>query len=176
MNVDEMLRRLQALSRDLSDDERRTVSEGLSEPELAVFDLLTKPDPVLTEEQRAEVKAVARKLMEHITERLVLDWRKKAETREAARVLVKDVPDELPDAYDPETWQRKTDAVFNHIFASYYDDGHSVYDEDAADSHRGAVAVAAPPAVVTAPAGVDIDQITQAVLEQIKANPALAAC
>jgi type I restriction enzyme, R subunit len=174
LNVDEMLRRLQALSRDLSDDERRTVSEGLSEPELAVFDLLTKPDPVLTEEQRAEVKAIARKLMEHITERLVLDWRKKAETREAARVLVKDVLDELPDAYDPETWQRKTDAVFNHIFASYYDDGYSVYDEHARAPDRGAVALATPSATATAPASIDIDQITQAVLEQIKANPALA--
>src|ERR1019366_6462196 len=109
LNVDEMLRRLQALSRDLSEDEQRTVSEGLSEPELAVFDLLTKPDPVLTEQQRADVKLVARKLMEHITERLVLDWRKKAETREAARVLVRDVLDELPDVYDPGIWQRKTD-------------------------------------------------------------------
>ena len=67
--------------------------------------------------------------MAHIKERLVLDWRRKAETREAARVLVKDVLDELPDAYDPETWERKTDVVFNHIFASYYDDGRSVYDE-----------------------------------------------
>jgi type I restriction enzyme, R subunit len=148
------------------------VSEGLSELELAIFDLLTKPDPVLTEEQRTEAKAVARKLMEHITEWLVLDWRKKAETREAARVLVKDVLDELPDAYDPETWQRKTDAVFNHIFASYYD-GHSVYDEDAHPRDRRAVALGTPPATATATAGIDINQVTRAVLEQIKANPGL---
>ena len=131
LNVDELLRRLQSLSRGLSEDEQRTAAEGLSESELAVFDLLTKPDPVLTVEQRAEVKKIARKLMEHITERLVLDWRKKAETREAARSLVKDILDELPDAYDKETWERKSDAVFNHIFASYYDDGQSVYDEGA---------------------------------------------
>jgi len=123
LNVDEMLRRLQALSRQLSDHEQRTAREGLSEPELAVFDLLTKPDPRLTDEQRGEVKGIARKPMEHITDRLVLDWRRKAETREAARVLVRDVLDELPDAYDRATWQRKADAVFNHIFASYYDDG-----------------------------------------------------
>ncbi len=137
LNVDEMLRRLRSLSQQLSEDEQRTAREGLSEPELAVFDLLTRPDPLLTEEQRGEVKRIARKLMEHITERLVLDWRKKAETRAAARVLAGDVLDELPDAYDAETWQRKSDAVFNHIFASYYDDGHSVY-HDA----PGAVAVA----------------------------------
>ena len=50
LNVEEMLRRLQALSRELSEDEQRTAREGLSEPELAVFDLLTKPDPELTDE------------------------------------------------------------------------------------------------------------------------------
>ena len=45
-------------------------------------------------------------------------------------MLVKDVLDELPGT---PTTQRSTTAsasiVFNHIFASYYDDGHSVYDE-----------------------------------------------
>ncbi len=173
LNVDEMLRRLQSLSRQLSEDEQRTASEGLSEPELAVFDLLTKPDPDLTEEQYVEVKKVARKLMEHITERLVLDWRKKAQTREAARVLVKDILEELPDAYDPETWQRKSDVVFNHIFASYYDDGHSVY-EEGAPSPGGAVVAVAPTPVNSPPAEIDVAEITQAVLEQIKTNPALA--
>ena len=166
LNVDEMLKRLQALSRQLSEDEQRTARDGLSEPELAVFDLLTRPDPELTEEARTQVKQVAHKLMEHITDRLVLDWRRKAETREAARVLVRDVLEELPDAYDPDTWQRKTDAVFNHIFASYYDDGSSVYDEGAPMGPSVAVA--------TAPAEFDVDEVTRAVLEQIRADPALA--
>lgn len=171
LNVDEMLKRLQALSRQLSDDEQRTAREGLHEPELAVFDLLTKPDPVLTDEERAQVKQVARKLMDHISDRLVLDWRRKAETREAARVLVRDVLDTLPDAYDPETWQRKTDAVFNHIFASYYDDGSSVYDEGAPDG--AAVAVLTPPAPGGA-AQVDVDEITQAVVSRLREDATLA--
>jgi type I restriction enzyme R subunit len=170
LNVEEMLRRLQALSRELSDDEQRTAREGLSEPELAVFDLLTKPDPELSAEERAQVKQIATKLMAHITDRLVLDWRRKAETREAARVLVRDVLDELPEAYDPETWQRKTDAVFNHIFASYYDDGSSVY--DGGSSREASVAVAEPPPA--AAAQLDVDEITRPVLEQIRADPALA--
>jgi type I restriction enzyme R subunit len=37
LNVDELLRRLQSLSRGLSEDEQRTATEGLSESELAVF-------------------------------------------------------------------------------------------------------------------------------------------
>jgi type I restriction enzyme R subunit len=174
LNVDEMLRRLQALSQQLSDDERRTAREGLSEAELAVFDLLTKPDPKLTPEEREHVKRIGRKLMEHITERLVLDWRKKAETREAARVLVKDVLDELPDVYDPEIWERKTDAVFNHIFASYYDDGRSVYDEDALRVGEAAIAVAPAPTLAPAPVELDVAQITAAVLDQIRTSPELA--
>jgi type I restriction enzyme R subunit len=171
LNVDEMLKRLQALSRQLSEDEQRTAREGLDEAELAVFDLLTKPDPVLTDEERAQVKEVARKLMDHITDRLVLDWRRKAETREAARVLVRDVLDALPEAYDPDVWQRKTDAVFNHIFTSYYDDGSSVYDEGAPEG--GAVAVLTPPSP-GATAQVDVDEITEAVVSRLREDSALA--
>lgn len=170
MNVDELLRRLQTLSRQLSDEEQRTAREGLSDPELAIFDLLTKPDPELTDQQQQEVKRIARKLMDHITERLVLDWRKKAETREAARVLVRDVLDELPDVYDAETWERKTDAVFNHIFASYYDDGGSVYD-DAPTGQEASTAVVASPRITPT---IDVESVTQAVVEQIKADPELA--
>lgn len=174
-NVDEMLRRLQSLSRQLSEDEQRTVREGLSEPELAVFDLLTKPDPVLTDEEHEQVKAVARKLMAHIEERLVLDWRKKAETREAARGLVKEILDELPDVYDPDIWERKTEIVFNHIFASYYDDGASVYVEptppiDLEDSVSAAHTVA----LASARASVDVETITTSVIAQIKADSSFA--
>ncbi|MGI8428482.1 MAG: HsdR family type I site-specific deoxyribonuclease [Solirubrobacteraceae bacterium] len=174
-NVDEMLRRLQSLSRQLSEDEQRTVREGLSEPELAVFDLLTKPDPVLTEQEREQVKAVAKKLMSHIEDRLVLDWRKKAETREAARGLVKEILDELPEVYDPEIWERKTEIVFNHIFASYYDDGGSVYVEPtpAVELEDGASAAHAV-ALASPPPGVDVETITTSVIEQIMADSSLA--
>lgn len=168
LNVDEMLRRLQALSRELSEEEQRTAREGLTEAELAVFDLLTRPDPLLRDADREEVKGVARKLMEHIQDRLVLDWRRKAETREAARGLVKDVLDELPEAYDEETWNRKAGIVFDHIFASFYDDGGNVYESEEARveqvralSTRGT-------------ATVDVEEVTAAVLDEIKADPTFA--
>lgn len=103
----------------------------------------------------------------------VLDWRKKAETRDSARVLVKDVPDELPDVYDPDTWQRKSDAVFDHIFASYYDDGGSVYD-DTDGRRQAAVAVVTAPAVTASSTVIDVTEITPAVLERIASSPALA--
>jgi type I restriction enzyme R subunit len=172
LNVDEMLRRLQSLSRELSEEEGRTVREGLSESELAVFDLLIKPEPELTDAEVDEVKRVARKLMEHIQDRLVLDWRRKAETREAARGLVKDILDELPDAYTPDVWQRKAEIVFNHIFASFHDDGGSVYEEPA----PVAVTVEPPPVSPDeiAGGGLDVATVTQTVVERIKTDRAFA--
>jgi type I restriction enzyme, R subunit len=174
-NVDEMLRRLQSLSRQLSADEQRTVREGLSEPELAVFDLLTQPDPILTDEERGQVKAIATKLMAHTEERLVLDWRKKAATREAARGLVKEILDELPEVYEPEMWERKTEIVFNHIFASYYDDGDSVYVEPTSPTDLAfGVSAAHAVAVASPTVSVDVDTITTSVIEQIKADSSFA--
>jgi type I restriction enzyme, R subunit len=167
LNADEMLRRLQALSRELSAEEQRTAREGLTEPQLAVFDLLTRPDPLLGDAEREQVKAVARKLMAHIQDRLVLDWRRKAETREAARGLVKDVLDELPPAYDEETWNRKAGIVFDHIFASFYDDGGSVYEPDEAEAE-------APSSAVPGTAILDVKKVTAAVVEEIKGDPSFA--
>ena len=44
------------------EEERRAAREGLTEEELAIFDLLTKPEPRLTKTQEIEVKNVAREL------------------------------------------------------------------------------------------------------------------
>jgi len=53
----------------------------LTEEELALFDLLTKPDPKLTKKQEVEVKKVAQGLLTKLKrEKLVLDWRKKQQT------------------------------------------------------------------------------------------------
>lgn len=170
VNLDELLRRLMSISRDLSEEEERAIREGLGEDELAVFDLLTRPDPELTADERDQVKLIARKLMAEIQDRLVLDWRRKAETREAARVLVKDVLDQLPEVYDPETWERKTEIVFNHIFASYYDDGASVYDKEAPPA---VTATEEPPA--EAAAGIDVAQVSADEVAELMSNPEFAA-
>ena len=42
LNIDEYLRRLVSLSHDLSEQERRVVTEDMSEEELAIFDLLNQ--------------------------------------------------------------------------------------------------------------------------------------
>lgn len=53
-------------SRGLNEEEQRHVRESLTEPELTVFDLLTRPGPDLSKEERDEVKKVARHLLQRI--------------------------------------------------------------------------------------------------------------
>ncbi len=59
MNVDEFFRQLTEFAKELNLEEKRSVGEQLSEEELAVFDLLTKPDMELTKKDRRQVKKVA---------------------------------------------------------------------------------------------------------------------
>jgi type I restriction enzyme R subunit len=130
LNIDEYLRRLVALSKSLTDEEQRAVVEGLTEEELAIFDLLTKPDPVLTDAEREVVKASAKRLLTHLHDKLVLDWRRRAATTAAVRASIRRILDaDLPaDPYPPEVFDAKVQAVFDHVATAYGDDGHSVYD------------------------------------------------
>ncbi len=130
LNIDEYLRRLVALSQSLTDEEQRAVVEGLSEEELAIFDLLTKPEPVLTDAERDVVKASAKRLLTHLQDKLVLDWRRKAATTADVRASIRRILDtDLPaDPYPPEVFDAKVQAVFDHIVTAYGDDSHSVYD------------------------------------------------
>ncbi len=52
------------MAQELSDEAQRAISEGLNEEELAVFDILTKPEMSLTDKEKQEVKKVAKSLLE----------------------------------------------------------------------------------------------------------------
>lgn len=111
---------LVAFSRGLNEEEQRHVRESLSEPELTVFDLLTRPGPDLSEEEREEVKKVARQLLQRLKQALVIDWRQKAQARAQVRLTIEDELDEgLPRAYSPELYQEKCSAVFEHVFETF---------------------------------------------------------
>ena len=127
-NLEELLRRLKAINDELTAEEQRAVREDLSEAELAIYDLLTKPEPDLTRAQAVEVKVAAKKLLDHIADKLVLDWKRKQQTRSAVKVAVRKVLDnDLPDVYERELFERKVNAVYEHIFTSYHNNGESVY-------------------------------------------------
>ena len=123
--------RLLALVEELNAEDQRTIAEQLSEEELTVFDLLTRPallELELTEAERDEVKAVSKKLLTTLKqEKLVLDWRKRQQSRAAVRVAIDEILDELPECYEPNIYDQKCEAVYQHIYESYYGDGNSIY-------------------------------------------------
>ena len=74
VNAEEHFRRLVEFSQTLNAEERRGIAEGLSEEELAVYDLLLKAGVKLTAKGEQQVKKVARELLEKLEgEKLVLD-------------------------------------------------------------------------------------------------------
>lgn len=127
-NLEEFFERLLKFVNELQQEEKRGISEGLSEEELAVFDLITKPEMKLIKKEEGQVKSIARELLETLKrEKLVLDWRKTQATRAAVRVAVEDKLDELPRVFTREIYTQKCNAVYQHIFESYYGEGRSVY-------------------------------------------------
>jgi type I restriction enzyme, R subunit len=131
-NIDELFRELIALSKTLNEEQQRHVRENLTEEELTVFDILTRPGPELSPEERGEIKKVAHVLLERLKNILTLDWRKRVDARARVQLAIEDILDEgLPRAYTPELYQGKCKAVFEHVYESYVESGASVYTQAA---------------------------------------------
>jgi len=132
INTEKFFQELLAFSKGLSEEESRALSEGLTEEQLAVFDLLMRPAPPLSDNEKSQVKRVAEELLAILKrDKLVLDWRKQQGTRAAVRVAVEETLDRLPEAFTRQLYAQKCDAVYQHVFDSYWDDGRSVYDRAA---------------------------------------------
>jgi type I restriction enzyme, R subunit len=127
-NIDELFKELLALSRSLNKEQERHVRENLSEEELAILDILTRPAPELSSEERAELKKVAKDLLEKLKDLLVLNWRQTVAARSRVKLAIEDALDQgLPRAYTPDLYKQKCSAVFEHVYEMYGDRGTSLY-------------------------------------------------
>lgn len=128
MNVETFFNDLVDLARRLSEEEQRHIAEGLSEEELAVFDILTRPDMRLTNDEVRQVKQVARELLEKLKrEKLVLDWRKRQQARADVRLTIEESLDRLPARYTAPVYREKCQQVYMHVYDAYYGGGQGVY-------------------------------------------------
>jgi type I restriction enzyme, R subunit len=127
-NIEELFEELLKLSRSLSEEQQRHVRENMSEEELVIFDILTRPAPELSPEERAEVKKVARELLAKLKELIVINWRQKSMARSRLKLNIEDVLDKgLPRVYSPELYKQKCTVVFQHFYENYSDKDASVY-------------------------------------------------
>jgi type I restriction enzyme, R subunit len=108
---------------------RRNITEGLSEEELALYDLLTKPSIKLSPKEKESVKQASHHLLEMLKkEKLVLDWRKRQQSRAQVLTTIQSLLDqELPQAYTPDLYRQKCGQVYQHIYDSYFGAGKSIY-------------------------------------------------
>ena len=126
--VDEFFERLLAFAQTLQEEDQRAISEKLNEEELAIYDLLLKPRPKLSQAEVKQVKQVAQEMLATLKEeKLILDWRKKQQARAAVQLAIEEWLDQLPSAYEEPLWQQKVQSVYGHIYDNYYGNGRSVY-------------------------------------------------
>jgi len=126
--IEDLFEELLKLSNSLNAEQERHVRENMTEEELVIFDILTRPAPELSGEERDEVKKVARELLARLKELLVLNWRQKAAARSQLKLAIEDTLDAgLPRAYSKAVYQQKCSAVFEHVYESYAERNRSVY-------------------------------------------------
>jgi type I restriction enzyme R subunit len=127
-SIEELFEALVQLSQSLSEEQERHVREQMSEEELVIFDILTRPAPALSAAERAEVKKVASRLLARLKALLVLNWRQKAAARAQLKLTIEELLDTgLPPAYTPDLYRQKCAAVFEHVFESYPERHAGVY-------------------------------------------------
>ncbi|MDB6036206.1 MAG: type site-specific deoxyribonuclease, HsdR family, partial [Verrucomicrobiales bacterium] len=127
-NIEELFEELLKLSRNLSDEQQRHVRENMSEEELVIFDILTRPAPDLSADERAELKKVARELLTKLKGLLVINWRQKSTARSQLKLAIEDTLDSgLPTAFSRDLYEKKCSAVFEHFYESYTEAGSSIY-------------------------------------------------
>ena len=128
-NIEQLFMELLRLSKSLDEEQHRHVRENLSEEELVIFDILTRPAPQLTAAERDEVRKVARELLTRLKALLVLNWRQKSAARSTLKLAIEDTLDTLPSAYDRPLFAQKCSAVFEHVYESYPERNAGIYTE-----------------------------------------------
>ncbi|MEN9491573.1 MAG: hypothetical protein RJA63_2022 [Pseudomonadota bacterium] len=119
-NIEAFFEELKDFAQALSVEEQRGIAEGLTEEELALFDILTKPEPVLTKAEEAEVKKVCREMLATLKrEKLVLDWREKQQAKAGVMQALKIEMRRLPDSYTKDVRMEKFARAYAHVYDHY---------------------------------------------------------
>ncbi len=107
------------LLEDLQKEEKRANTEGLTEEELEIYDLLIAGKK-LTKAEEQKVKLSAKNLYKKLTENkqslFMIDWYKDEQPKGRVIKVVKDSLDaDLPESYDKVSFNSKVDLLINHF-------------------------------------------------------------
>lgn len=107
------------LLEEMQKEQERPNTEGLTEEELEVYDLLVR-DKNLTQAEEQKVKLVAKNLFKKLTiektELLVVDWYKDDQPRLRVKSAIEyALNEDLPLCYDKDSFDAKTNLLLNHF-------------------------------------------------------------
>jgi type I restriction enzyme, R subunit len=125
-DVETLIKQLFSLAEDLEQEDARAVAENLTEEELAIFDLLARSEASLSKTERQQVKNVTQALLQRLKDKLVIDWRKKQQSRAAVKLSIEECIDHLPQRYVKES-EVACQAIYQHVYESYFGEGRSIY-------------------------------------------------
>jgi type I restriction enzyme R subunit len=107
------------LIEDMKKEEQRADTEGLSEEELEIYDLLIAGKKLSqADEQKVKLSAkhLYHKLLDHKAELLVVDWYKDEQPLAKVRSAIElSLNDDLPDSYDNDSFKSKISLLMNHF-------------------------------------------------------------
>ena len=107
------------LIKDLQKENERANTEGLTEEELEIFDLLMAGKKLSqADEQKVKLSAknLVKKLRENQKELLVVDWYKDDQPKARVKSTVeRSLNADLPDSYDADSFRSKIDLLMNHF-------------------------------------------------------------
>jgi type I restriction enzyme R subunit len=119
-NIEDLFNSLVKLTQSLSVEQQRHVREGMTEDELVIFDILLKPAPEITADEKEQIKKAVRELLARLKQLLVLDWRRRSASRSQIKLAIEDELDKgLPRAFGPEIYKEKCSALFEHVYERY---------------------------------------------------------
>ncbi len=103
----------------LKEENVRADTEGLTEEELEIYDLLIMGKKLTqAEEQKVKLSAknLFKKLTENKSELMVIDWYKDDQPKAIVQSAIEScLDDDLPDSYDKESFKTKVDLLMNHF-------------------------------------------------------------
>ena len=116
--TEEFFEDLRNLMKDMEEEDKRHIREGLTEDELEIFDLLVKEH--LTRDEEKQVKLASKDLIAKLVNAsprvLVNEWWRDPQTKARVKSLIEDVLDsDLPESYDRVAFNRKVSDIFDLV-------------------------------------------------------------
>ena len=118
--IEETFEALLKFVNDLSGEEKRAAKEGLSEEDLALFDLLEKSN--LNSKDREKLKQISKDLLEKLKKLIegIDNWQEKIQSQAKVKVTIDDyLTKYLPESYGFDEISKKRDVVYNYLFENY---------------------------------------------------------